>query len=77
MNDRQFPGLDNSGWNNDLLKPIGQAPPKRKNLVDLIQEVNIYYCYIFILKTRYILLYLCFFYTMKFISLFILIYILF
>jgi len=38
MNDRQFPGLDNSGWNNDLLKPIGQAPPKRKNLVDLIQE---------------------------------------
>jgi len=52
MNDRQFPGLDNSGWNNDLLKPIGQAPPKRKNLVDLIQEVNIYYCYIFILKKK-------------------------
>lgn len=33
----QFSNPDNSGWNNDLLKPIGQTP-KRKNLVDLIQE---------------------------------------
>jgi len=35
LKDRQF---GNAGWNNDLLKPIGQVPPKRKNLVDLIQE---------------------------------------
>ncbi|OUM69359.1 hypothetical protein PIROE2DRAFT_19667, partial [Piromyces sp. E2] len=38
LKDRQFSAIDNNGWNSDLLKPIGQAPPKRKNLVDLIQE---------------------------------------
>jgi pumilio RNA-binding family len=34
----KFSNIDNNGWNNDLLKPIGQTPTKRKNLVDLIQE---------------------------------------
>lgn len=37
MKDRQFSGIDNSAWSSDLLKPIGPTP-KRKNLVDLIQE---------------------------------------
>jgi len=37
MKDRQFSAIDNSAWSSDLLKPIGQTP-KRKNLVDLIQE---------------------------------------